>query len=209
MSNIYVVTGASGSGKTTIAQAIAKQGEWEECISHTTREIRDDEVDGKTYYFVSKEDFQMMAISDKLAEQVKYDGNYYGISKEEIERVMKTGNDIFIIAEFNGYKQIKEQYPEAIGIFLYMTKEDCLANMLIRGDKIEKALKRIELYDEEMDNRGEYDYIIRNVRNRRYITENIIKSIIAQHKEFDCTLKTGATAKEIIRTGSIYKHNFI
>jgi guanylate kinase len=184
MSNIYLITAPSGAGKTTIAQALAKQGEWVECISHTTREMRKGEVEGQTYYYITKEQFATMHKNDELAEAVTYGNNRYGVSKAEIERVMATGKDVFIIVEHYGYLQVKEQYPEAIGIFLYMTKEDCMANMLIRGDKINDALERISFYDEEMSNRGEYDYVVRNVRDRRFQTEIIIKSIISQHRAY-------------------------
>lgn len=188
---IYLITGASGSGKTTIAQNIAKQGMWRECVSHTTRPMRDGEKDGITYYFVSKEKFKEMYTNQEFAEKVQYDGNYYGITKEEINTVTsgefhygKKEVDVFIIVEHDGYRQIKSIYPNAIGIFLWMTKEECLANMLLRGDNMNKALKRIETYDDEMKNRYDYDYVVRNVRNSQSFTESVIKAIIRQNSKF-------------------------
>lgn len=178
---IFLITAPSGAGKTTISQEVARRGAWKECISHTTRPIRKGEVDGKTYYYVSKETFETMQKNDSMAEVVTYDGNMYGISKEEINRVQKSARNVFIIVEHEGYKQIKAQYPEAIGIFMYMSKEDCLANMLLRGDKIENAMKRIEKYDSEMENRIEYDYVIKNVRGTFTNTGNIVANIILSH----------------------------
>jgi guanylate kinase len=183
MSNIFLITAPSGAGKTTLAQALAKMGYWEEVISHTTREMRKGEVDGKTYYYVSENQFMIMEDNDEFAERVTYKRNRYGVSKREIERVLNKGKDVFIIVEHDGYKQIKRLYPEAIGIFLYMSKEDCLANMLIRGDKIQNALDRIELYDSEMLNAFDYDYVIKNVRDKQVETENILISIIKQYKK--------------------------
>jgi guanylate kinase len=191
MSNIYVITAPSGAGKTTIAQAIARYGEWQECISHTTRKMREGEVDGKTYYFVDRETFALMSGEHEFAEQVTYNNNRYGISKAEIERVMKTGKDIYIIAEFHGYEQIKNIYPKAIGIFLYMSKEDCLANMLLRGDKINDALERISFYDGEIKNRVAYDYVIKNVRGKQYETETVIRAILKQYRENKFILDSG------------------
>lgn len=178
---IFLITAPSGAGKTTISQEVARLGAWKECISHTTRPIRKGEVDGKTYYYVSKEKFEEMKKNDLMAEVVTYDGNMYGISKEEINRVQKSARNVFIIVEHEGYKQIKAQYPEAIGIFMYMSKEDCLANMLLRGDSIEDTMKRIEKYDSEMKNKVEYDYVIRNVRGHFTNTVNIIANIILSH----------------------------
>jgi guanylate kinase len=180
---IFLITAPSGAGKTTIAQRIAKDGDWVECVSHTTRKKRDGEVQGETYYFVSKQTFEKSYTDGEFAERVEYDGNTYGISKAEIELKTKSGKHVFIIVENDGYKQIKEQYPDAVGIFLHMSKEDCMANMLIRGDKLEKALERITLYDDEMKNRDEYDYVIKNVRNKQTETERIIKAIIFQYNK--------------------------
>ena len=178
---IFLITAPSGAGKTSIAQMIQRQGKWDECISHTTREKRDGEIEGKTYYYLSRERFEAMYANGEFAEKVEYDGNLYGISKKEIERVMGKGKHVFIIVEYNGYLQIKEQYPEAIGIFLYMSKEDCMANMLLRGDTLEKAQKRIATYDEEMVNREHFDYVVKNVRGKMVSTNYILNGIISQY----------------------------
>lgn len=179
---IFLITAPSGAGKTTLAHRIAGHGEWTECISHTTRPMRDGEVEGKTYYFVSQQEFNEMQADNKFAESVKYNGSRYGISKDEIERVMKTGKDVFIIVDNDGYKQVKEQYPNAVGIFLYMSKEDCMANMLLRGDSLDSALSRIGLYSDEIRNSISYDYVIKNVRNKQDQTVNIIRNIIRQYR---------------------------
>jgi guanylate kinase len=180
---IYLITAPSGAGKTTLAQAIAKQGYWEECISHTTRPMREGEVNGKTYYFMEDGDFADSYQMGEFAEMVSYDGHAYGVSHAEIKRVMSKSKNVFIIVEYNGYKQIKELYPNAIGIFLHMSKEDCLANMLLRGDSMEKALKRISTYEEEMKNRIHFDYVIKNVRGRQETTISLIKHIIRQNSK--------------------------
>ena len=178
---LFLITAPSGAGKTTISQEVARRGAWKECISHTTRPIRKGEVEGKTYYYVSKEEFEAMKDIDMMAEVVTYDGHMYGISKQEISRVQKISRHVFIIVEHEGYKQIKSQYPEAVGIFLYMSKEDCLANMLLRGDTLENAMKRIEKYDSEMKYKVEYDYVIRNIRGHFTNTGNIIANIIISY----------------------------
>lgn len=178
---IFLITAPSGAGKTTVAHNLASRGVWKECISHTTRPIRKGEVDGKTYYYISKEKFEAMQENNMMAEAVTYDGHMYGIDKQEISRVQKLSKNIYIIVEYEGYKQVKSQYPEAIGIFLYMSKEDCLANMLLRGDSMENAMKRIEKYDSEMKNSVEYDYVIKNVRGAFPNTCNIVNNIILSY----------------------------
>jgi guanylate kinase len=180
---IFLITAPSGAGKTTMVKELQSQGIWEECISHTTRPMRDGEINGDTYHFVEEDDFVEAYQAGEFAEKVEYDGNYYGITHEEINRVIKNGKHVAIIVEYEGYKQIKELYPEAIGIFLYMSKEDCMANMLLRGDSLEKATSRINKYEDEMKNRNEYDYVVKNVRNKREYTSSIIKSILFQYQE--------------------------
>lgn len=179
---IFLITAPSGAGKTTIADKIAKLGVWKECISNTTRPMREGEVYGKTYYFTKSEDFEDADTMGVFAESVRYDGHSYGITHEEIERVMGTGKHVYIIVEHGGYKQIKKLYPDAIGIFLHMSKEDCMANMLLRGDSLEKATKRINKYDDEIKNRGEYDYVVKNVRGQMDNVIYVIRYILTQYK---------------------------
>ena len=178
---LFVITGASGSGKTAIAQDIQKGDWWTECISHTSRNKREGEKNGETYYFISEKQFLEFDKMGAFVEQVVYDGNYYGISKDEINRARDEHENVFIIADYHGYKQIKEQYPKSVGIFLYMSKEDCLANMLLRGDSFDNAVARISTYEEELGNRDKYDYVVKNVRDRQYCTENVLINIIKQY----------------------------
>lgn len=178
---LFLITAPSGAGKTTIAKSIEKHGEWKECVSVTTREKRTKEVEGKSYYFVSKDDFLDYKKHDLLIEHVEYDGNYYGMLTEEIRDKLEKNKHAYMIVEYNGYLQIKNKYPDAIGIFLHMSKEDCMANMLLRGDKLESASSRIAKYDEEIKNKKDFDYVIKNVRNKMYLTVDIVRRIISQH----------------------------
>ena len=178
---LYLITAPSGAGKTTVAQDVMKQGLWIECISHTTRPMRDGEVDGVTYHFVDEKTFLHMKKDGKFAEDVMYDGNYYAVSHHEIGQKLEENENVFIIVDFNGYGQVKAMYPDAVGIFLHMSKEDCLANMLLRGDSMENAVRRIGKFDSEMENSGDFDYVIKNVRDRLEYTEVIIRNIIYQH----------------------------
>lgn len=207
---LYLITAPSGAGKTTVAQDVMKQGLWIECISHTTRPMREGEVDGVTYHFIDEKTFLHMRKDGKFAEDVIYDGNYYAVSHHEIEEKLKDNENVFIIVDFNGYKQVKEMYPDAIGIFLHMSKEDCLANMLLRGDSMENALRRIEKYDYEMGNSGGFDYVIKNVRGRLEYTEIIIRNIINQHNSSQhmnplIVYETRSTYKGIEKQKNLYR----
>lgn len=178
---VFTITAPSGAGKTTLAQSLQTYGYWVEAISHTSRKMREGEIEGTTYYYKSRTEFETMIAQGEFAEWVEYDDNYYGISHKEIERVMATGFHVFIIVDHNGFTQIKEQYPDSVNIFLHMTKEDCMANMLLRGDSIKSATSRIERYDDEMKNRGDFDYVIKNVRDKQDSIVYILKMIVNQY----------------------------
>jgi len=181
---LFLITAPSGTGKTSIMEMVKQylgNKALSECVSHTTRPMRENEVDGQAYYFISEEYFEYGVNEGEFAETVNYNGYWYGISIGEINKRMQETDDVYIIVNYDGYKQVKEVFPDAIGIFLHMSKEDCMANMLLRGDSIESAIERIELYDDEMKNRVDYDYVIKNVRDKQTHTRNIIAGIIYQN----------------------------
>jgi guanylate kinase len=179
---LFTITAPSGAGKTTLVKALEAYRAWVEGISTTSRIIRDGEVEGKSYYYKSKAEFIEMDERAEFAECVEYDGKFYGITKEEIKRVQSISKHVVIIVEYNGYKQIKELYPDSVNIFIHMSKEDCLANMLLRGDKMKDAMSRIEKYDDEISKRGEFDYVVKNVRGKQTATEAILIGITNQYK---------------------------
>lgn len=179
---LFLAVGASGSGKTSIMNALNTymgKNVLSECISHTTRPMREGEVNGESYHFINDKEFEDLEILEAFAETVIYDGYKYGISKDEIEN--RKTKHAYIIVNYDGYKQVKEVYPDAVGVFLYMSKEDCMISMLERGDSFEKALSRIELYDEEIKDKHDFDYVIKNVRGKFNETKNIVANIIGQY----------------------------
>ena len=180
---IFIITGPSGSGKTSLAQEMQDRELWQECISHTTRPMRKDqgEKEGVTYYFITEEVFNKKLENGEFAESVEYNGNQYGVSHAEIKRVTGNGKHVFVIAENDGHNQIKELYPDAVSIFLYMSKEDCLMNMLQRGDKADKAIDRINLYSDEVANKGNYDYAIKNVYGKKEEVISVLSCIVVQY----------------------------
>ncbi|MFQ3543443.1 hypothetical protein Q7A53_05105 [Halobacillus rhizosphaerae] len=185
---IVLITAPSGSGKTYLMNLLKRNYNAKvtkfigECISHTTRKIRENETDGVTYYYVDEATFDKMRENDEFAESVVYDGKLYGITKKEIKRVLSQNYNVYIIVNYDGYKQVSNAFPDSIGIFLHMDKKDCLANMLLRGDTIDDALSRISTYEEEMKNRTDYDYVVKNIRDKENETIKIIHSIIEQNQ---------------------------
>ena len=165
---IFCFVGPSASGKTTILNALKdveeKYKDFDVIISHTTREIRDGEMDGVDYHYVSEEEF------DKLnkIEEVEYSGNRYAITEEEITNKLNKDNDfLIVIVDHHGYEQIKELHGKNNVFYVYfkVTKPICLYR-LIKRDGLFKGYKRFKkaLKDNEFDREFKYyvDYVVKS-----------------------------------------------
>jgi len=107
MKTILTLTGPSCSGKSTL-EARLKQAGFENVISTTTRPMRKGEVDGQSYYFVSPEAFKKNAAEGAYIEQVEFNGNLYGVSACEVERVFAKSKPVVVVVEPEGLRQVRE-----------------------------------------------------------------------------------------------------
>lgn len=133
-----------------------------ELVSHTTRPMRKGEVNGETYYFVTKEEFNKL---EKL-EQVCYAGNYYGLSKKEVDSKLEANDAVFAIVDKNGLVQLRKFYLEqVVAIYVYAPLEEMEKRMRQRGDSEEVIRKRIQnaLETGELENSHIADYAILNI----------------------------------------------
>lgn len=157
---IFLLIGPSGSGKTSLGECLKELG-IPELTSHTTRKMREGEVDGLDYHFVTKEEFDKI----EKVEYSEYAGNYYCLSKQELESKIGSNNQVFIVVDMNGANQIKAMYPEeTIKIFIEASLDDLVERMRNRGDAKENIAKRISnaILDDELYNGDKCDYIIEN-----------------------------------------------
>lgn len=141
---MIVLTGESGSGKSTVEKELRKRG-FNKIISYTTREprIKDGEIDGVDYHFVSKDTYFDMLDSGKFAENVEYNGNYYSIAKEDCL------DDTIVVVEPNGLKQLKQCNDINVKAFYLKVPRDIReSRMISRGDSLESVKRRLELDDE-------------------------------------------------------------
>ena len=136
---MIVLAGASASGKTEVAKELAKKYGITKVITTTTRSMRVNEVDGRDYFFVSKEQFESMIRGDRFVEYTFYNGNLYGSTKDQI-----APNKCVVIDPAGLRAYICLNDPGIVTFFLDSEEETRFKRMLQRGDKEEDAKRRIE-----------------------------------------------------------------
>lgn len=163
---LYVISGASGVGKSTVlSRVLAQRPDIRFSVSATTRPPREGEVDGVSYYFVTHETFEKMIAKGEFVEYDAHMKNYYGTPRAQLEEKLETG-DVFLDIEPNGAFRVKAQRPDAVLIFIAPPSFDELERRLRgRGDTDEEQIKlRQDRVKWEMDQSKQYDYIVINDR---------------------------------------------
>ena len=117
--NIFVISAASGTGKTTlIARLLQHHSDIRVSVSHTTRAPRRGEENGKHYHFVSVPEFERMMEEGQFVEYAKVYGNYYGTSTQSLESLTRQGVDVILEIDTQGAEQIRRLLPQAYSIFI-------------------------------------------------------------------------------------------
>lgn len=162
---LVVVSGFSGVGKGTLMKCLTERyGYYALSISATTRAPRKDEEDGREYFFKTKEEFEQMIAEDRLIEYACYCGNYYGTPRDYVEDQMEQGRDVILEIELQGALKIREQYPDAMLLFVMPPDVQTLAERLRgRGTETEDVIReRLARAAEEAVGVEQYDYMIIN-----------------------------------------------
>ena len=168
LGTLYIVSSPSGAGKSSLLSALLARFNDDQrmqlSISHTTRGMRPGEEDGVHYHFVDKSEFQAQIDRGAFFEWAEVFGNYYGTSRETIERCLDQGIDVFLDIDWQGARQIRDQLPEARSIFILPPSLPILEQRLHgRGqDSAEVIRHRMEQAVAEMSHYDEYDYLIVN-----------------------------------------------
>lgn len=179
---LIVLSGPSGVGKGTVRKAIFDQpgNDFQYSISMTTRKPRPGEVNGKDYFFVSKEEFEQKIQAGEMLEYAKYVDNYYGTPLKWINDTLDAGKDVFLEIEVNGAMQVRSKSPN--GVFIFLTPPDLMElkqRLIHRGtDSMEVINKRIKRAFSEIEMMQNYDYAVVNdeVPNAVEKVKEIIRS---------------------------------
>ena len=185
---LIVFSGPSGVGKGTVRQEIfsTPDHKFEYSVSMTTRAQRPGEVDGKDYFFRSREEFEELIRNGLMMEYAEYVGNYYGTPLTYVNETLDKGIDVFLEIEVQGALQVKKKVPDAVFIFLTPPDLNELQERLVgRGTDSEEVIaKRIERAREEIALMSEYDYAIVN-DEVPLAAERVKRVIEAEHFRVD------------------------
>lgn len=178
---LIVVSGFSGAGKGTVMnELINRYDNYRLSVSATTRKPRPGEAEGVSYFFKSVEEFEKMIEDNRLVEYAKYVDNYYGTPKSFVEENLNAGMDVILEIEIQGAMKVKEQYPDAILMFITPPCAKELRNRLVnRGTETEEVIeKRMKQAALEAKGVEKYDYIVVNDNLSECVetVDNIVKS---------------------------------
>ena len=165
MANLFIIAAPSGCGKTSLVKALlGSSSKLSVSVSHTTRKPRKGEINGENYHFVSKERFGEMISNNDFVEHAEVFGNMYGTARSNIKEKLDANIDIILEIDWQGARQVRENMPNSISIFILPPSKNVLLQRLIdRGQDDEETIsKRMKNSESEMSHYDEFEYLVIN-----------------------------------------------
>lgn len=181
--NLYIISAPSGAGKTSLVkELISSLNSLSVSVSHTTRQKREGEIDGKDYFFISVEKFKMMQVDSAFLESAQVFDNFYGTAQKTVEDTLLQGNDVILEIDWQGAQQIRKLLPASISIFILPPSIETLRQRLEgRGkDNAEIIARRMHDAVTEMRHYSEFDYVV--VNEDFGVALNELKSIVIANR---------------------------
>ncbi len=182
---LIVISGPSGAGKDTVVQRMIERGlPFHFVVTATTRPKRPNEIHGRDYWFVSKEEFARMIEDNELIEYALVYGDYKGIPKAQVREALASGQDVIMRLDVQGAETVRKLAPEALLIFITTENEDELVRRLKerKTETAEELALRIATARKELKRVGAFDYVIVNHDYLLDHTVDVIRGIIdAEH----------------------------
>jgi guanylate kinase len=183
MTTVFIISAPSGSGKSTLVhRLLANDEDLMFSVSYTTRKPRGKEVDGENYHFVSRESFERMLANGEFLEHAEVFGNYYGTHRSILEKAREAGKDLVLDIDVQGARQLKDQIPEAVTVFILAPSRQILEQRLRargedRDDVIERRLREAA---EEIRRYNAYDYVL--INRDLCASDRILSAIVAAER---------------------------
>jgi guanylate kinase len=162
---LFVIAAPSGAGKTSLVKALLQRHpELRVSISHTTRKPRQQELDGREYFFVSEEQFTRLVAEHAFLEHARVFDNLYGTGRQTVERLLHSGADVVLEIDWQGAQQVRRAMPEAITIFILPPSRSALAERLRKRQTDSDAVIARRLRDavSDMSHFRDFDFVVVN-----------------------------------------------
>jgi guanylate kinase len=163
--SIFVISAPSGAGKSTlIKRLMAATPGLSFSVSYTTRVPRAGEKHGRDYFFVSPRIFKGMVHRDEFVEWADVHGHFYGTAHKQLQGAQEAGKDILLDIDVQGHKQVRQQLPEAVSVFILPPSFEELSRRLRnrRSNSQEDIERRLQTARNEIAHWSEYEYLVVN-----------------------------------------------
>ena len=194
--SIFIFSSPSGAGKTTLVDLFSKKENFTISISHTTRNPRSNEVEGKDYYFVSQEKFETMIKQNEFLEFARVFNNLYGTTKTPVFQNLENGKNVLFDIDWQGSKQIKAKDIkfEIFSFFVLPPSREVLQKRLSNRDMKDKLIvsERMKEFYSDIKHWVDYDYVVINddldkcYKEISNVIDNniLVKKEVSYNKEF-------------------------
>jgi len=183
LGTLYTISAPSGAGKTSLVKALLdKMSDIGVSVSHTTRDMRPGETNGEDYFFTDAANFLDMIEGKQFLEHAKVFRNHYGTSKQAVNNMLDSGQDVILEIDWQGMQQVKELCPDCISISVLPPSLGELANRLAgrQTDSTEEIAHRMSQAKEEMSHAHECDFLVINDDFQTALDQ--LCSIISAHR---------------------------